>query len=280
MDPHCVAQRCRETWPDWTFSVLEPFSDAGWDYAVFQVDGAWLVRVPRTAPARTHLAWEMPVLDRLAPTLPLAVPHYVRRARWAGVYRRLPGAAGPSCPPQAGAAVGRWLAALHAAALEGPPSPAAHEPRRQRRWQRRFAKLGARLDAFAWPHLSAAAARAAQHWYRGRLAAWEREPPPMALIHGDLAPEHLLAVDGRITGVIDFGDLTYGDPALDFAGLGAGEPAARAAYGAPVDDEAVAFYRRLAPLYGVLRRVSQGESPGRVEALMADWARGARDTMG
>jgi aminoglycoside phosphotransferase (APT) family kinase protein len=36
-------------------------------------------------------------------------------------------------------------------------------------------------------------------------------------IHGDLHPGNLLVRDGRLTGVLDFGDLTAGDPATDLA---------------------------------------------------------------
>ena len=36
-------------------------------------------------------------------------------------------------------------------------------------------------------------------------------------IHGDLHPLNLLADDSRLTGVIDFGDITSGDPATDLA---------------------------------------------------------------
>jgi aminoglycoside phosphotransferase (APT) family kinase protein len=36
-------------------------------------------------------------------------------------------------------------------------------------------------------------------------------------VHGDLHPLNILAQDGHISGVIDFGDLTSGDPAVDVA---------------------------------------------------------------
>ncbi|ARC57222.1 hypothetical protein AS850_09055 [Frondihabitans sp. 762G35] len=36
-------------------------------------------------------------------------------------------------------------------------------------------------------------------------------------IHGDLHPANLLGLDGRLAAVIDFGDLTSGDPATDLA---------------------------------------------------------------
>jgi aminoglycoside phosphotransferase (APT) family kinase protein len=40
--------------------------------------------------------------------------------------------------------------------------------------------------------------------------------PPLWL-HGDLHPGNLLVLHGRLAGVIDFGDLTAGDPATDLA---------------------------------------------------------------
>src|SRR5438128_2283605 len=40
-----------------------------------------------------------------------------------------------------------------------------------------------------------------------------------ALLHADLGPEHLLVRDGRLAGVIDWGDARLGDPALDYAWL-------------------------------------------------------------
>src|SRR4029453_6567595 len=36
-------------------------------------------------------------------------------------------------------------------------------------------------------------------------------------IHGDVLPEHLRCRDGRLVGVIDWGDPRIGDPALDYA---------------------------------------------------------------
>lgn len=55
------------------------------------------------------------------------------------------------------------------------------------------------------------------------LSAWDRAlsaPPwsgPPLWLHGDLHPGNLLIGDGRLTGVIDFGDLTSGDPATDLS---------------------------------------------------------------
>ena len=42
-------------------------------------------------------------------------------------------------------------------------------------------------------------------------------PGPPRWIHGDLHPGNLLVQAGRLSAVIDFGDLTSGDPATDLA---------------------------------------------------------------
>ena len=46
------------------------------------------------------------------------------------------------------------------------------------------------------------------------------QPPAMVVVHGDLVTDHILVEDGteHLAGIIDFGDLGLGDPALDLAG--------------------------------------------------------------
>jgi len=43
---------------------------------------------------------------------------------------------------------------------------------------------------------------------------WSSDP---VWLHGDLHPANILASDGRLAAVLDFGDLTSGDPATDLA---------------------------------------------------------------
>ena len=52
------------------------------------------------------------------------------------------------------------------------------------------------------------------------LAAAVKPTRPTALVHGDLAGEHILWDAGQQqVNIIDFSDRSIGDPALDFAGL-------------------------------------------------------------
>ena len=55
------------------------------------------------------------------------------------------------------------------------------------------------------------------------LAAWATAlavPPwdgPPVWLHGDPHPANILIGDGRVSGVLDFGDITAGDPASDLS---------------------------------------------------------------
>lgn len=73
-----------------------------------------------------------------------------------------------------------------------------------------------------------------------------------ALLHSDLKPQHILSVDGRLTGIIDWGDASVGDPAWDLARASMMDPHdfRALADGYPgADDPGV---RRLLPFYRVL----------------------------
>jgi aminoglycoside phosphotransferase (APT) family kinase protein len=68
-----------------------------------------------------------------------------------------------------------------------------------------------------------------------------------ALLHADLGPEHLLVRDGRLAGVIDWGDARVGDPALDYSWL-LNDPFADWEVDPDLRRRA-RFYHRLAPWY-------------------------------
>jgi aminoglycoside phosphotransferase (APT) family kinase protein len=50
-----------------------------------------------------------------------------------------------------------------------------------------------------------------------RLAGLVPADPPRVLVHGDIAPQNLMAAGGRLTGILDWGDSAWADPAIDFA---------------------------------------------------------------
>jgi len=79
---------------------------------------------------------------------------------------------------------------------------------------------------------------------------------PMVLVHNDLLSGHILIARGRVTGIIDWTDAGFGDPAADFAGLAhwAGSRAleeALSAYGHPIDPGLPARARYAALCVGI-----------------------------
>lgn len=191
----------------------------GWDNRLFRLGDDLLVRLPcreLSAPLIEHEHRWLPVL---ATRLPLPIPVPLRTGRPGGAYPWawsvvpwLPGEAllhaEPADPGQTGQELAVFLRALHQPApAEAPANPWRGVPLAARTplFESQLARLGD----------SEQQAAALAVWRRAATAApW---PGPKAWIHGDLHPGNLLAAAGRLSAVIDFGDVTSGDPATDFA---------------------------------------------------------------
>ena len=197
-----------------------PLSEAatGWDNVLFRLGDDLCVRLPRRSVAAPLVEHEQRWLPTLAPHLPLPVPVPVHAGRpgagypWAwSVVPWLPGEialhAPPADPDAAALALGRFVAALHgvAAPPDAPANPWRGIPlaHRDERLRSDLDRVGPAVDRAAvldcWSTLVA-------------VPAWTGPP---TWLHGDLHPGNVLVADGAIAGVIDFGDLTSGDPAGD-----------------------------------------------------------------
>lgn len=191
----------------------------GWDNLMFRVGGDLTVRLPRREMAVRLVVNEQRWLPLLAPRLPLAIPAPVRIGRpglgypwpWS-VVPFLPGEAASQRPPadpgEAAVSLGGFLAALHApAAADAPVNPFRGVP-----LSHRTSTVMENLSLAAGQADTAAATRV----WQAALAAPAWDGPPVWL-HGDLHPANVLVHEGRVSGVIDFGDITSGDPAIDLA---------------------------------------------------------------
>jgi aminoglycoside phosphotransferase (APT) family kinase protein len=190
----------------------------GWDNAIFRLGEDLAVRLPRRAVAEALIVHEQRWLPRLAPLLPLPVPAPVRVGRPSALFPAawsiVPWLDGESAlgasfdEPSAAIRVGRFLRALHTPAPSDAP---------MNRW--RGVPLRTRSDALR-EHVRYLDARfdprqITDLWdLTASVTPWTG--PPL-WIHGDLHPGNLLVRDRAITAVIDFGDVTAGDPATDFA---------------------------------------------------------------
>ena len=191
----------------------------GWDNRTFRLGEDFAVRLPRRAASAPLIEHEQHWLPILAHHLPLPVPNLIRIGRagcgfpWSwSVTRWLPGETALVSPLvdecAAASDLARFLRALH--------RPAPHDAPRNS-W--RGGPLDAR-DPLLREHLAAIEGRVDQP---AVLETWERlratTPWTGAAmwIHGDLHPGNLLVRAGRLSGVLDFGDLTAGDPATDLS---------------------------------------------------------------
>ncbi len=207
--------------PQWAGLPIEPVHSAGTDNALYRLGDDMAVRLPRILSATAQVDKEHQWLPRLAPFLPLAIPVPVAKGspgegypwHWS-VYRWREGENATieriADARQAATDLAQFIAARQRIDAAGGPPPGPHnsargEPlaMRDTRTRDAIATLRGVLDVDAVTAVWDAAIAAPQ--WRG---------PPVWL-HGDLHSGNLLAVQGRLSAVIDFGCLGVGDPACD-----------------------------------------------------------------
>ncbi len=200
---------------------VAPVPSSGTDNAIYRLGDDMAVRLPRVESAAGQVDKEQEWLPRLAPHLPLAVPaplaHGASGAEYPWHWSIVPWLDGENPtlerladPCRAAIDLARFLAALQRIDPAGGPPPGAHNfgrgaplAQRDRATREAIAALAGIVDI--------AAVTAA--WDTALEApAWHGAP---VWIHGDLSAGNLLAVDGRLSAVLDWGGLGVGDPACD-----------------------------------------------------------------
>jgi len=187
----------------------------GWTSETYDIDGAWIVQVARTPYAAETLRHQARVLPLLAPRLPARVPALVIRGDdpVTAVYPRLPGDPAEDAAGTWPEELGRFLRALHAIppgelGFAGDAATLRAEVR----------DICAGLAADVCPRLTAderAGAERAIARYLDDDRNWAFTP---VVCHNDLGPEHVLVdAAGALAGVIDWEDVSLGDPAWELA---------------------------------------------------------------
>ncbi len=182
--------------------------DDGYDFEVGIVDDEWVFRFPRRSRVEDALELEIVLLPAIAPALPIEVPsfeHVSRDPLFVG-YRLI---RGTPLVDEDGDGARAFLEALHA--LDASALPV--EPLD---WVAAYRDQCAEFERLVLPLLDRDRHAEAKRLFGEAETLVEFEP---ALVHADLGPEHLLVRDGRLAGVIDWGDARVGDPALDYAWL-------------------------------------------------------------
>jgi aminoglycoside phosphotransferase (APT) family kinase protein len=191
----------------------------GWDNELFRLGDDLVVRLPRRDVAATLVRHEHRWLPSLALELPLPIPAPIRRGEpgagfpwWWTIAAWFDGALAATAvvddPVREGRRLGGFLHALHREApADAPLNPVRGGPLAGRTevFSRRLDQLAGELDVET----------IGRTWEL--LSSTEPHRGPPVWLHGDLHPANLIVRDGELAAVIDFGDLTSGDPATDLA---------------------------------------------------------------
>ena len=190
----------------------------GWDNKLFRLGEDLVARLPRRQAAAILIEHEIRWLPVIAPNLPLPVPVPVRIGGagrgfpWTWMVARwFPGASAATVAGgisvSSATLLARFLTALHRPAPPDAPVNAFRTSLQARSevFVERLGRLGRSVEN----------GRAMEIW-RGALdaPAWAGGP---VWTHGDLHPANLVVNEGELVAVVDFGDLTAGDPAVDLA---------------------------------------------------------------
>lgn len=238
-------------WADLPIALVDSF---GTDHDIYRLGTDLSVRLPRREWVTDQATKEAEWLPCLAPQLPLAIPEQVAAGlpaagfpyAWS-VYTWLPGtpvsvgglAGADADLDQAAIDLASFITALRKIDTTGAPArPYARRGGHLRELDDSTRAAIADIDA----HGEASGSVLLELWQESLDAPLYDGPE--VWLHGDLLPGNLLATDGRLSGVIDFGTLAVGDPACDLqpAWNIFGAPA-RAQFRASVGDDEAAWLR-------------------------------------
>ncbi|WP_448629303.1 aminoglycoside phosphotransferase family protein [Cellulomonas soli] len=212
-----VRRLLRDQHPDLADLPLQRAS-AGWDNELWRLGPSLAVRLPVRAVAAPLAEHEQRWLPVLGPRLAVATPVPVRLGRpgagYPWVWSVVPWFDGTVAAATDVTGRTAWAAQLAAAfvALHRPADPAAPTSTyRGVPLADRARVLRPRIAALEVPERDALVAR----W--DALVAAPVWDGPAVWLHGDPHPANLLVADGRLAALLDFGDVTSGDPASDLS---------------------------------------------------------------
>jgi aminoglycoside phosphotransferase (APT) family kinase protein len=220
IDAALVRRLVAAQFPQWAGLSVRPVAEDGWDNRTFRLGDELSIRLPSAARYAAAVAKEQAWLPRLAPDLPRPIPEPVAQGApsrdypwpWS-VCRWLPGETAAATPPSDMALfaveLAEFLLALQAIEGAGGPPPGQANFHRggslavyDGQTREALERLSGHMDL-----------EPASSLWEAALTSPYTGPP--VWLHGDIAPSNLLVRDGRLSGVIDFGQCAVGDPACD-----------------------------------------------------------------
>jgi aminoglycoside phosphotransferase (APT) family kinase protein len=222
VDEVFVRALVREQFPQWAHLPIARVAHQGWDNRSFRLGNEMVVRLPSAAAYVAQVEKEREWLPVLAAALSNPIPFPVAHGAPASgypwpwsIYRWLDG---ETIDPASVAEsvifaqdIAAFLGELHGIDATGGPQPGPSNFHRggmlavyDAEVRESIRRLESRINAGA----------ATELWESAIQTRWDRSP---IWVHGDISPGNLLAIDGRLSGVLDFGSSAVGDPACDLS---------------------------------------------------------------
>lgn len=222
-DADLVRRLLAGQFPRWAGLPVERVASPGTDNALYRLGEDLVARLPRIGWAAGQVEKEARWLPVLAPHLPLAVPLPLALGepaegypwRW-GVYEWLPGETATleriADERQAAVDLAEFVTALQRIDAGDGPRPGQSGSGRGAPLVTRDDETRRCIEELRALQMIDADAAIAVWDVAVNAPVWDRPP---VWLHGDLQAGNLLASDGRLSAVIDWGCLGVGDPACD-----------------------------------------------------------------
>lgn len=222
IDTVLVQALVSEQFPHWANESVTPVPNPGWDNRSFRLGSDLVVRMPSGSAYAAQVCREQSSLAYLGPRLSIETPTPVAMGQpgldypwpWS-IYRWIPGDTAADSPPldvgQFATDLADFLNALRSIPGDAGPTPGPENFYRggglaiyDKQFRQSQAKLSGEINTAA----------AIELWEVAASTAWK---DTAVWVHGDIALGNLLLQGGRLSAVIDFGQVCIGDPACDCA---------------------------------------------------------------
>ena len=203
---------------------------SGGDNIVLDVNDRWIFRFPRSKFAEQTRQCETKLLELLREQLTVSIPTYTYVAQprkgnqygFAG-YKKIPGTPvtvrgyQTAWTPKLSQGLAKFLRELHSIETEGSVAKIVSSE-----WTvQRMRKYHGQLRTLAYRYWDQDTRKILESFFRKSMDLLEQPIYERTLIHSDLTDRNILVNpnDGKLTGILDWGDVRISDPALDFCGL-------------------------------------------------------------
>ncbi|HAT7004805.1 TPA: phosphotransferase [Legionella pneumophila] len=222
IDEKLVCRLITSQFPHYSNLPVKPVAVGGWDNRTFHLGKDMLVRLPSAEQYELQVEKEQQWLPQLASLLPVPIPTPLAKGmpgegypwKWS-IYRWLEGetivSANLSNLNEIAKDLATFLTAFHQIDSSGGPKPGMHSFYRggdlkiyDPETRQAIDYLKGKIDTD----------HATEIWETALNTSWQGTP---VWVHGDISAGNLLVKNGKLCAVIDFGQLSVGDPACDLA---------------------------------------------------------------